>query len=83
MKAAKDPVGPENLQVIQEHHKIAKITVAAWGTHGEFMDQDKAVLKILGDVYCLKVTKDGFPGHPLYLAKTLTPIRFTSTRAAT
>ena len=77
MKAAADPIGPDNDRwlVALAHH--AAVVVAAWGTHGTFRDRDKAVRLLLpGRLHCLRETKDGFPAHPLYLPKTLTPVRY-------
>jgi hypothetical protein len=32
------------------------------------------VRAMLPELHCLALTKDGHPGHPLYLRKTLTPV---------
>ena len=58
------------------------LVVAAWGTHGGYWGQDMITLRALeGDhrcgrerLVCLRVTKRGFPEHPLYLAAT-TPFK--------
>lgn len=88
MKHAEDPIGPENFRVIQEYHEVAGLTVAAWGVHGAFMDQGLAVSRLerigptaktryLGDdLWCLAITKDGHPAHPLYQRADLKPKRF-------
>jgi hypothetical protein len=73
MKAAEDPVGPENdtfiLSVAEEAHRV----VLAWGTHGTHQGRDEKVLKLLTvghaeRLYCLGKTKHGHPRHPLTLA---------------
>ena len=88
MKAAEDPVGPDNYRTIQEYHEIAGLTVAAWGVHGVFMDQDAAVCRLerIGphaktrhlwdDCWCLGTTQDGHPRHPLYVRADMRPKRF-------
>jgi hypothetical protein len=79
MKAAADPVGPDNDRHLIEVAQGAGIRVAAWGTHGPFRDRDRDVVRLLADfqLHCLVVTKDGHPHHPLRLRRELTPIPFT------
>jgi len=68
LKRAEDPIGPRNHQWLRRMHKAADITVAAWGVHGAFKQQDIAVRAILGEeVQCLGTTQAGHPRHPLYL----------------
>jgi hypothetical protein len=76
MKAAPDPVGPDNDLFLYEVAFHAGIVVAAWGVYGSYRDRDKEVLKLLGNlpVYYLTITKDGRPGHPLYLRGGTKPI---------
>jgi len=76
MKAAEDPVGPENdgyLQMALEECKGP--IIAAWGAHGSFRGRDKAVRQMFGDnLLCLGLTAAGQPRHPLYL-KSSSPLR--------
>lgn len=70
MKAYGDPVGPENDEHIESACRDAGIVVAAWGVHCERSRADRVcdlVLKHVDTVFCLGVTKDGSPKHPLYL----------------
>lgn len=70
MLAAVDPVGPEN-----DYHVMESLidadgpVIAAWGAHGTHLGRDK-VLRSLTYVqlYCLRRTKSGSPGHPLYIS---------------
>lgn len=76
MKAALDPVGPDNDEYLWIYHTMSAITVACWGTHGAFRDRGAIVANMLGDLYCLGKTKDGYPKHPLYLKSDLRPILY-------
>lgn len=80
MKAAADPVGPENDLVIRQALADVEKVVCAWGAHGSFMARDKVVLDIIhqaGHVpMALGVTQAGLPRHPLYLKNTAPLITF-------
>lgn len=73
-----DPIGPENDFLLLEHARKADLVVGAWGTDGEFMDRGHRVTRMLyeaGIQLCaLRTTKDGHPGHPLYLPGNLNPV---------
>lgn len=69
MKAAKDPIGPDNDRILIEMAKGAGIIVAAWGIHGAYRGRDKAVMELIPSVFCLGKSKNGYPRHPLYLRK--------------
>jgi hypothetical protein len=73
MKAQEDPVGPDNDKWLLSVYKDAGLVVAAWGTHGGFLERDKQVLKLLGQIQCLGVNQDRSPKHPLYLKKNCEP----------
>lgn len=73
MMAVADPVGPGNDAFLQALAPEAGVVVAAWGAHGTFGGRDQEVRRLLPALHCLALTKDGHPGHPLYLPKTLTP----------
>lgn len=79
MKAAEDPVGPKNDTTILEEVIYANgPIICAWGAHGGFRGRDRCVLDIIKQASktptALKITKDGFPGHPLYLRSDSTPV---------
>jgi hypothetical protein len=76
MKEGREAVGPLNDEYLKAVHDAAGITVAAWGVHGAFLNRDREVCKMLGDLHCLVLTKDGHPGHPLYLRGKLTPMPY-------
>lgn len=74
MKAAVDPIGPENDLVIRQALQDVEKVVCAWGAHGSFMARDKVVLDIIHQSghtpMALGVTQAGLPRHPLYLKNT-------------
>jgi hypothetical protein len=80
MKAQKDPIGPENDRYILAAARSARTLVCGWGTHGSFRGRDEEVMWMLRRVpvqpYCLEVTSDSFPRHPLYIASKATPIPY-------
>lgn len=78
MRAASDPVGPDNSRWVRSaarwatydvDPKLRGPVVCAWGMHGAYMDQDQTVMGWLDDEgvrpKCLGTTKDGYPRHPL------------------
>ncbi|KVP17103.1 DUF1643 domain-containing protein [Burkholderia ubonensis] len=73
---ASDPVGPENDAWLKHFAHHASVVIAAWGVHGTHLARDAAVKELLPQLHCLRRTKDGHPGHPLYLPKTLVPQPF-------
>ena len=92
MKAANDPVGPDNMGHIKDAIQYVNSSVhlsehgsesviCAWGAHGSYMDQDETVLGWIesegGIPFCLGETKAGFPKHPLYLPSDAMCIRYT------
>lgn len=79
MKAFDAPVGPENDAILQERAEGASVVVAAWGVHGTHQHRDRWVRGMLPRLHYLRLTKDGHPGHPLYLPKTLVPQPWVST----
>jgi hypothetical protein len=70
------PIGDDNNEHLVAGAREAGIVVAAWGTHGGFMDRDKQVMALIPNLHCLKLTKNGYPQHPLYLPSTLKPQPF-------
>lgn len=78
MMAARDPVGPSNNRALQDTASAASLVVAAWGAGGIFQGRDHVVRSSLPQaLHYLRLTKDGHPGHPLYLPKTLTPVHWS------
>lgn len=76
MKRAADPIGPENDFYLRQFAGDARTVIASWGGHAEHMARGAAVRNMLPRLKCLWLTKDGFPGHPLYLPGDLQPFDF-------
>jgi len=67
MKAATDPVGPLNDEMITTEARDAGLVIACWGNHGQFLSRSDDVRKFLSSMKCFGLTKRGEPKHPLYL----------------
>ena len=82
MRAAADPVGPENDATIASGAHWADQIIAAWGTHGAHRDRGpevEALLRAVGQpIYHLGLTRDGHPRHPLYIAYSARPMLWDS-----
>lgn len=64
-----DPVGPENDAAILAAAARANQIVVAWGGHGAHLDRAAAVARLLASyrLLALRTTREGHPGHPLYV----------------
>lgn len=72
LKKSEDPIGDENDKYIKEYARKSKLVVIAWGNHGNFLNRNNEVLKILSEIktpHCLAVTNLGNPKHPLYIKR--------------
>ena len=77
MLAAADPIGTENDRHLVELAGKASLVIAAWGTLGVHMGRNDKVRSMIDGLNFLRLTKDGHPGHPLYLPKSLRPTEWT------
>ena len=77
MRAAADPVGPENDAAILEGAAWADRIIAAWGTHGAHLARGPEVVRLLRQtgmpLFTLGLTKEGHPKHPLYIGYAKQP----------
>jgi hypothetical protein len=75
MRAAKEPIGPENDATILSGAAWADTIVCAWGTHGAHLNRGPLVAEKLAgqSLYHLGLSKAGHPKHPLYIAYTQQP----------
>ncbi len=82
MKAHAQPIGADNDRWLLELAKDAGVVVAAWGVDGAHLARDRDVERLLGEkLSCLKLTKHGYPGHPLYLKKLSKPFSLKAARS--
>jgi hypothetical protein len=79
MKAAADPVGKLNDDVLRYRTRQSALVVAAWGVHGDFNGRAQHVIDLLMSqpLMCLGRTKDGHPKHPLYLPRDAKLVEFS------
>ena len=77
LKAAPDPIGYETDYWLTHLSHNADCVIACWGNHGSFCHRDQVITAMIANLYCLAITKQGQPAHPLYLPNTLIPIPFT------
>lgn len=70
-----DPIGPDNNRHLSAIAGSCELIVAAWGTHGAYKGRGRVVADMLDDcnLSALKMTADGHPGHPLYIAANVQP----------
>ncbi len=73
MKAAANPIGPDNDQHLLAVAGVAALRVAAWGVGGQHRGRAAAVAAMLPCLHCLRLSRDGHPMHPLYLPRGLQP----------
>lgn len=77
MRAAEDPVGPENDAAILAGAAWADQVVAAWGTHGAHLGRGARVEALLRGagrpLFHLGLSQAGHPKHPLYIAYSQKP----------
>lgn len=76
LKKEFDSIGLENEKYIKSIiHQVNKV-ICIWGNHGIYLNQNKKILNLIKNPYCLKINKSGEPAHPLYLKKDLLPIEY-------
>lgn len=68
------PGGP-NDEALRQMRGLSGLALLGWGHLGANAGKrPEAVIALLGEpVYCLTVTRNGEPGHPLYLRRDLKP----------
>lgn len=78
LKAVEDPVGEHNDDAIVAAATDADLVIAAWGVHAVYLGREDSVRRLLCDagvkVHYLRLTKDGHPGHPLYVPGDIKPM---------
>lgn len=79
MLTAPNPIGPDCDKHIELAAKEAFFILAAWGANGTHLARDHDVRRLVEPIrqmHCLKKTKHGQPGHPLYIRADTQPILF-------
>jgi len=82
MRAAADPVGPDNDAMIVESLPWADQVICAWGTHGAHLNRGPEVAAMLRaqgtPLHHLGLSKQGHPKHPLYIGYAVQPTIWAS-----
>lgn len=77
MRAAADPVGPDNDAAILDGMEWADQVIAGWGAHGSHRERGTHVEMLMRQtgqpLFHLGLTKAGHPKHPLYIAYVQQP----------
>lgn len=84
LKQMRDPVGPQNDHYLKQARERATLTILAWGNRGNLNQRSQQVLSWLTPsehLYCLGVTRSGYPRHPLYLKRETKPIHYFTTNS--
>lgn len=78
LKLTEDPIGPLNDKyIIDILNENKGPVIAAWGAKGTYLNRNNDVSKMINKkIYCLSITNDGHPGHPLYLKSDSPLIRY-------
>ncbi len=78
MRAASDPIGPDNdLWIAHWSAKVDRVMLG-WGEHGTHLGRNQQVLAYLdrSKTFCLERNASGQPKHPLYVSKKNKPVLF-------
>lgn len=74
------PVGDHANYYIRKAAKESELVICGWGVHGGYLNRGAEVAAILHElgvcVCALKLTRDGFPRHPLYVGYEVEPIEY-------
>jgi hypothetical protein len=78
-----DPVGALNDRFIADAATGSDLVIAGWGTHGILHGRGEVVRGILSRagaarLCCLRITRGGHPGHPLYIPAAAPLIDFAA-----
>ena len=80
LRTANDPVGPENDDYLYQAASESRDVICAWGKSAR-PDRVNRALEIFrsarAKTWCLALSKDGTPKHPLYLRANLKPFNWS------
>jgi len=68
-----DPVGRDNNSWLVYLAAHSGIVIAAWGDIVDLKGRDEDVRNLIPNLYCLGLTKQKHPRHPLYVPKKAQP----------
>lgn len=66
LRTARDPVGPENVEIVAELVSKVSRTVYAWGNGRA---EPEWLRSLVRSPYCIQTGKGGVPKHPLFMRK--------------
>lgn len=80
--AATDPIGPHNAAWVKALIPSCALHIAGWGPKASLFGGDRILECIFAEagaqLHALKLTKDGFPQHPLYISYSAEPFPMTT-----
>jgi hypothetical protein len=79
LKQVADPIGAETDRYLATLPQQVERIIVAWGNHGSWQNRDRQVLALFPPhppLYCLGITQQGQPTHPLYIKYDQQPRRF-------
>lgn len=80
LKKTPDPIGPLNNKIIAQYCTEPGMVICGWGSHGTYLNRDVEVKGLIHragiKIHVLKLTKQGQPGHPLYIGYDIQPKEF-------
>ncbi len=72
MLAEPEPIGAENDRYLADLCGRAGIVIAAWGVHCGLV-RAREIAKLVPNLQCLGLSKEGHPRHPLYMPANSKP----------
>lgn len=72
--------GAQNRMYVLDAMADAQLSVAAWGAHKMVRSSKLRTEVEARSPWCLGVTKDGYPRHPLYVAAATEPVPLSHAR---
>lgn len=79
LRQLSDPVGIDNDRFLLSACHAAQRVIVAWGNGGRWQGRDRAFLELWPNhqsLYCLGITQQGQPRHPLYVRHNTVPVRW-------
>lgn len=86
LKAAVDPLGPRNADIVEAAISRCDVVICAWGAHPEAEREADGMVSRISPrrpmAFCLGTTKSGAPKHPLYIKTGTSLIAYRNRVAA-